>query len=326
MKKFFLIGFLLGVGGTEAAVGEMDFAEVQRRIGYQFKNPQYLRDALTQRDNEPFNKLEILGDSILGAVVTSHFITLPSAEAIHEKRRTYTENTRLSQTYKDLGLASHLRHSVVQEGGRETIYANAMEALIGAVFQDGEFGGAKRFIDRIFFEAALPTAAGLRVASSYSYSSPLLPVPSLVSHTAIGGQSKREVLHNLFMGRRIKSPMFKINKSTAELYVDGQLEGSIPFDKKGKKQLKEQLASMYLQRHPQGYLLPVSVSSSQKSPTGTRGKLRTLLERHNQIQTYAYKKDSLALTLRGQIYTFSGGSKNILAERAIAKMAELGMS
>ncbi len=324
MKKFVLIGFLLGVVSAEAAVGEIDFADVQRRIGCQFKNPQYLRDALTQRDNESFNKLEILGDSILGAVVTSHFITLPSAEAIHEKRRTYTENTRLSQVYKDLGLTSHLKHSVVQEGGRETIYANAMEALIGAVYRDGGFDTTQRFVKRIFFGEPLPVPGRFITVADLpsAYSAPSLPI----SHSVIGGQSKREMLHNLFMGGRIKAPKFKINKSTAELYVEGHLEGQIPVNKMTKNQLKEQLADMYLQRRPVGSFQAGKPEPREKKSTGARGKLKILLEKHNHNQPYAYKKNSLILNLQGRPYTLLGDSKNILAERAIAQMAELGMS
>jgi len=326
MKKFILAGFWLGIIGTEAgAFGAVDVADVQRRIGYQFKNQKYLRDALTQRDNENFNKLEILGDSILGAVVTSHFITLSSAEAIHEKRKSYTENTRLSQIYKDLGLATHLQHSVVQEEGRETIYANAMEALIGAVFQDGEFSGAKRFIDHIFFDISPPV--GTRLVATASSSEPSsLSMYSLVSHVATGEPSKRQVLHSLFSSKKIKKPKFKINKSIAELYVDDQLEVTIPFNKTGKNQLKERLAETYLQKHPDLLLRHVSLVSEQKNPTNVRWKLKNLLEKHNQTQPYAYKKNSLIVTLKGHTYTFLGASKNILAEKAIAKMAELGMS
>jgi ribonuclease-3 len=147
--------------------------ELEDKIGHQFTAPVLFWQALSHAsvdansgaDNE---RLEFLGDRVLGLVV---------AEALLEKHPKAKEGDlalRLNAAVRretcaavarDLGLGEHLRMARSEEltGGRNkpAILADACEALIAAVFLDGGFDAAKRFVRRSFAEhlnnaAAMP--------------------------------------------------------------------------------------------------------------------------------------------------------------------------
>lgn len=133
---------------------------LERRLRVEFKNPGLLRDSLTHRsyafehggvtNNE---RLEFLGDSVLGLVVTdlifSEFPHLPEGEMA--KLRAATVNMGvLADVARSLGLGQHLHLGRGEElsAGREksSILADALEALIGAVYVDQGLEGTRRMI------------------------------------------------------------------------------------------------------------------------------------------------------------------------------------
>lgn len=137
---------------------------LEERIGYQFKNPSLLKQALThssftneQKINKAKNyeRLEFLGDAVL-ELVSSEFLfkehpNVPEGE-LTKMRASMVCEPSLAFCAKDLELGKFLRLGKGEEstGGRErdSITSDAMEAVIGAIFLDGGMKHAKAFIDR----------------------------------------------------------------------------------------------------------------------------------------------------------------------------------
>lgn len=132
-----------------------------------FKNSDYFELALIHRsfpfknkklDNVGHNeRLEFLGDSVLGMVVASKLMVLfPDADegVLSQMRASLVSEDALSDIAKDLGLNEELKLSFQEErnGGREKsrILGSAFEALIGALFLDSGYEAAKRFILEVY--------------------------------------------------------------------------------------------------------------------------------------------------------------------------------
>lgn len=137
---------------------------LQQRIGYQFRDPALLELALThpslsrQRNNQ---RLEFLGDAVLGAVVARLLYDLHTSEQEGELARRLAALVRgetLAQVAEELGLGKVLQmaSSEVQGGGRDnrSNLEDAMEALIGALYLDGGMEAAEAFIKPRWSEMA----------------------------------------------------------------------------------------------------------------------------------------------------------------------------
>jgi ribonuclease-3 len=133
---------------------------LERSLGYTFQQPTLLRLALTHRsvsseepsrnDNE---RLEFLGDAVLQLVITDLlYATYPHlAEGQMAKvRAAVVSRGSLSETARDMALGQHIELSPSEEatGGRDkdSILADAMEALIGAVYLDGGLEPARHMV------------------------------------------------------------------------------------------------------------------------------------------------------------------------------------
>ena len=130
------------------------------RIGHRFAEPVLLELALSHRSwcaeqgGRPSNeRLEFLGDAVLGLVVAEHtFRTHPDLpEGVLAKVRASVVNARvLAEVAKALGVGPHLRLGRGEDlsGGRdkESILADTVEAIIGAVYLDGGMEDARHLI------------------------------------------------------------------------------------------------------------------------------------------------------------------------------------
>jgi ribonuclease-3 len=130
-------------------------------IGYPFRQPSLLEQALThpslpyetqtrQTDNQ---RLEFLGDSVLQLILTNELFQLfPTApEGILTKLRSRLVSRKALSTYaKRIGLGAHLRIGKGEEssGGRDraSSLSDAFEALVGAIYLDAGFEGARPVI------------------------------------------------------------------------------------------------------------------------------------------------------------------------------------
>lgn len=141
-----------------------DFSELQSRLGYNFRDENLLRLALTHPSvshESPVNKgdnqrLEFLGDSLLRLVQSEILYTrFPGAdEGVLSKARAALENEKaLSARARLVNLGAHLKFgSGVNPAMRaqNSILADAFEAVLGAIFLDGGFEAAREFILREF--------------------------------------------------------------------------------------------------------------------------------------------------------------------------------
>ena len=145
----------------------MDNRELEKRIGYTFKNKQLLSEALThssyaneRQDGTRCNeRLEFLGDSVLGFISAEHFFEhfkhLPEGE-LTKRRAFFVCEKSLSVFAKELGIGDFLLFGKgeILTGGKDrpSILADAFEAVLAAVYLDGGIEPAKklvlRFIDK----------------------------------------------------------------------------------------------------------------------------------------------------------------------------------
>ncbi len=136
--------------------------KLQQSVGYKFKDEHLLQRALTHTSyanecNEGHNKsnerLEFLGDSVLGIITAEHFYLnfkdLPEGELTKLRAATVCENS-LSSFARQLGLGEYLLlgKGEMCTGGsdRPSILADAFEALIAAIYLDGGIEEAKKFV------------------------------------------------------------------------------------------------------------------------------------------------------------------------------------
>ena len=145
--------------------------DLETAIGYQFKNISLLQNALTHSSyaNERWHnsllsneRLEFLGDSILGMVVAEYlfqnFPNRPEGELTRMRADMVCERS-LADVAEKINLGEHLLlgHGEERFGGRTraSILADAVESLIAAAFLDGGMEAARKFIDR-FILVAVP--------------------------------------------------------------------------------------------------------------------------------------------------------------------------
>ena len=143
--------------------GETRMTRLEEKLGYTFQNPALLENALTHSScaNESRGKLqsnerlEFLGDSILGMVVADHLYRnhpdLPEGELTRTRAALVCEES-LVEVAAELRLGEYLRLGKGEEAGggrhRPSIQADAVEAVLAAVYLDGGIGSARKIIQR----------------------------------------------------------------------------------------------------------------------------------------------------------------------------------
>ncbi|MCB1724064.1 MAG: ribonuclease III [Chromatiaceae bacterium] len=141
---------------------------LQRRIGYEFHDQDLLERALTHRSLGGRNneRLEFLGDAILGfEVADSLFRSVDDANEgqLSRMRAHLVKRETLAGIARELDLGDILRlgPGELRSGGqtRDSILADAMEAIIAAVYIDGGLDQARELIRRLLGERlAQPSA------------------------------------------------------------------------------------------------------------------------------------------------------------------------
>ena len=147
----------------QTADNKLDFKELHRLIGYEFKNKELLITALTHSSyaNEAkgcvkYNeRLEFLGDSVLSIVVSDyiylHCPELPEGKLTKLRASLVCEKS-LYVYAKQINMGKHIRLSKGERrsGGddRPSILSDAFEALIAAIYLDGGIEPAREFILR----------------------------------------------------------------------------------------------------------------------------------------------------------------------------------
>ena len=129
--------------------------ELSRRLNYAFIDGALLKRAITHRSKGATNneRLEFLGDSVLNFIIAAElyerFPRLTEGELTRLRARLVKQETlaRLARGVK-LGECLELGGGEFKSGGqdRDSILADALEAVFGAVFMDGGHEGARRVI------------------------------------------------------------------------------------------------------------------------------------------------------------------------------------
>ena len=137
----------------------MNRERIQQLIGYRFKQPELLVQALTHRSHgDPHNeRLEFLGDSVLNCIIAAElyerFGQLKEGE-LSRLRANLVRQESLHLVAQSLNLGEWLRlgEGELKSGGcaRPSILADATEALLGAVFLDGGFVQARSVIRHLY--------------------------------------------------------------------------------------------------------------------------------------------------------------------------------
>jgi ribonuclease III len=146
---------------------------VERSFGHVFANPALCRAALTHRSAgaEHNERLEFLGDSILNcSVARLLYDAHPEADegALSRLRASLVSGESLAQIAADLNVGEylHLGSGELKSGGfrRASILADALEAILGAVFLDAGFDAASAAVGRLVAPkmADLPSAEALK--------------------------------------------------------------------------------------------------------------------------------------------------------------------
>ena len=137
-----------------------NISKFEETINYTFENKSYILEALThssysnENKNYKFNeRLEFLGDSVLSIIISDYLFKtekeLPEGELTKLRANIVCEES-LSEVSKDIHLGKYMLLGKGEEatGGREriSILADALEAVIAAIYLDGGIKCAREFI------------------------------------------------------------------------------------------------------------------------------------------------------------------------------------
>lgn len=150
----------------DSSLSPSELMEIESALGYKFKDPDLLLNALTRRsfwhenrstcaDNN--ERMEFLGDSVLNLVI-AHILytTFPDAPEgqLQKKRASLVRQNALARIMRQIGVAKYIRMGKGDEisGCRErnSILADTVEAIIAAVFLDGGYHCGEEFITTHF--------------------------------------------------------------------------------------------------------------------------------------------------------------------------------
>ncbi len=136
-----------------------DLQALQQRLEHEFSNPRLLQQALTHRSfsADHNERVEFLGDSVLNLAVAGllyeRLSDLPEGDLSRVRANLVKQDT-LHKLAVQLGLPQLIRlgEGEAKSGGqkRPSILADALEAVIGAVYLDGGFEKAAQLVRRLF--------------------------------------------------------------------------------------------------------------------------------------------------------------------------------
>lgn len=178
-------------------------AWLDEKLGYRFTDPQLLSMALTHRSSPGSNneRLEFLGDAILDVVVSEVIYRLrpEASEGVMSRiRASLVKDPALARLATSIDLGEHLVLGPGERrtGGhhRQSILADALEAIFGAVYLDSGFESARDVIRRVYGDMleTLPESASLR--------------------------DPKTRLQELLQGRKIGLPAYEVEKVTGKAH------------------------------------------------------------------------------------------------------------
>lgn len=153
------------------------FGQLEKLVGFNIKDKSYFIQAFMHRsfleqhsDYDVSNeRLEFLGDSVLSLAVAEYlFESFPDKDEgfLTKVRSKLVNRAALAEAAEQIDLASFILVSKNLsnnfENGSRTVMADALEALIGAVYLDNGLDAAKEFIERIIIDPNSKTGVYLK--------------------------------------------------------------------------------------------------------------------------------------------------------------------
>lgn len=135
-------------------------SDLEKNLGHVFAQRDLLAQALTHaslRDAGNNERLEFLGDRVLGLAVAALLYKLFPQEpegALAKRHTAQVQQAALSEIAQKIGVPAAIRLSDAERGAggarKDAILADALEALIAAVFLDAGFDAAQAVVERLF--------------------------------------------------------------------------------------------------------------------------------------------------------------------------------
>ncbi|MDM7948176.1 ribonuclease III [Hydrogenophaga sp.] len=176
---------------------------LQKRLELAFANPRLLERALTHRSfsADHNERLEFLGDSVLSLAISGLLFEklsdLPEGDLSRVRANLVKQDTLFQLASRlDLAAALRLGDGEKRSGGhkRPSILADALEAVIGAVYLDAGFEAASALVRRLF--------SGVELSAQMS---------------ALGKDPKTE-LQEWLQGRKMKLPIYRVVATLGEAH------------------------------------------------------------------------------------------------------------
>lgn len=136
------------------------FNSLKKILGFSPKNISIYETAFTHRSTnekniegkpQNYERLEFLGDAMLGAVIASHlFKKVPGGNEgyLTKMRSKVVSREHLNELGRDLKLISFLKTTIPMEQFGGNIHGNVFEALVGAIYLDRGFAYCEKFITK----------------------------------------------------------------------------------------------------------------------------------------------------------------------------------
>ena len=180
-----------------------DFLALQERLGHRFADQRLLERALTHRSfsADHYERLEFLGDSVLSLAVSGLLYERLSSQPEGDLSRIRANLVKQDTLH---GLADVLRLSPllrlgegeIRSGGRErpSILADALEAILGAVYLDAGFDAANALVLRLYQSVDLSPGQSVQ------------------------GKDPKTALQEWLQGRKMKLPAYRVAATTGEAH------------------------------------------------------------------------------------------------------------
>ncbi len=177
---------------------------LERRLGHRFGQPRLLERALTHRSAsiDHNERLEFLGDAVLNAAISALLHTHQPDATEGELTRMRAQLVREESLHRtalavDLPAVLRLSDGEARGGGaqRPSILADALEAIVGAVYIDGGFVAAQALIERLFGEAVA------------------------MAHVDSSAKDAKTELQEWLQGRKLSVPSYSIVGTTGQAHA-----------------------------------------------------------------------------------------------------------
>ena len=123
--------------------------------GYQTSLKHDSYDKRQKNSKKPFQKYEFLGDRVLGLVISEYLITNFPENSLDEISRRFihlVNTSMLAKIFKKHGLIEIFKHQLDPKSSKNSVYADALESLIGFIYKNKDLNFTKQFIYLLWSE------------------------------------------------------------------------------------------------------------------------------------------------------------------------------